>query len=58
MISHYLTSCIRRKAVRAALSSEAGSWSRKTLSAVAMSLNGIPTAVLNPSCNDKTGTVC
>ena len=44
-----LTSCIRRSAVRAFLSSAAGSSSRYTLSAVAISLKGIPTAVLKPS---------
>lgn len=47
--SEHLTSCIRRKAVRAALSSAGGTSSRKMLSVVAMSLKGIPTAVLKPS---------
>lgn len=55
-IGQHLTSCILRSAVRAFLSSAVGSSSRYTLSAVAISLNGIPTAVLNPSWEETTWT--
>lgn len=43
------STCSRLSALRPAVSEEGGSWGRKSVSEVAMSLKGMPTIILAPS---------